>query len=285
LDCELKTLSGVIAEHKVERIDLLKIDVEKSELDVLKGVADSDWTKIDQIVVEVHDLNGRVARVSELLKSHGYWVAVEQEKDLSQSDLYNIYAKSLRLVDQSSPEEQDKERVPPAPKRLHVTAQELRVFLTERLPGYMIPSAFVLLDRLPLMPSGKVDRKALPAPEKVNEVTAGAHVPPRTPLERMVAEMWKEILRAERVGLNDNFFELGGHSLLATQFISRLRQELQIDFPLSSLFESPTVSKCALAIAQKQAEQGNSEETDAVLTELEKLSDEEVRKLLELEPL
>lgn len=284
LDCELKTLSDVMAEHKIERIDLLKIDVEKSELDVLEGVAEEDWKKIVQIVVEVHDLNGRVAHVSELLKSHGYWVAVEQDEDLAQSDLYNIYARSLGKIDQS-PEErgQGEERLPLPAKKLQVTVPELRLFLTERLPSYMVPSAFVLLDRLPLMPSGKVDRKALPAPEKVNQMEAETYVPPRTPLEQMVAEMWKEILRVERVGLNDNFFELGGHSLLATQFISRLRQELQIDFPLSSLFESPTTAACASAIAQKQAEQGNSKETNEVLTELERLSDEEARRLLELE--
>ena len=255
--------------------------MEKSELDVLEGVAEEDWKKIDQIVVEVHDLNGRVARISELLTSHAYSIAVEQEKELAQSDLYNIYARSPRVVDQSFPE--DEQRVATAPKTSQVTAQELRLFLTERLPGYMVPSAFVVLDHLPLMPSGKVDRKTLPAPEKVNQATADAYVPPRTPLEQMVAEMWKDILHVERVGVNDNFFELGGHSLLATQFISRLRQELEIDLPLSTLFESPTVVECASAIATTQAEQGNSEETSAVLAELEKLSDQEVRKLLKSE--
>jgi amino acid adenylation domain-containing protein/FkbM family methyltransferase len=283
-DCELKRLSDVIAEHQIERIDLLKIDVEKSELDVLEGVTEGDWKKIKQIVVEVHDLDGRVVRVCELLKSHGYWAAVEQEEDLAQSDLYNIYAKSQVEIEDPETVDEGELAVLFAAERSKVTAEELRVFVKDRVPGYMVPSAFVLLDRLPLMPSGKVDRKALPAPDKVRQDGIGTYVAPRTPLERMVAAMWEELLQVERVGLNDNFFELGGHSLLATQFISRVRQELQMDFPLSSLFDAATTAECASAIAQKQAEQGDSKEMNEVLAELANLSDDEVRMLLEVEP-
>jgi acyl carrier protein len=150
----------------------------------------------------------------------------------------------------------------------------------------MVPSAFVLLDRLPLMTSGKVNRKALPAPEDVRAQAADIYVAPRTPVEELVAAIWQDILGVERVGIHDNFFELGGHSLLATQFISRVRQEFQVDLRLGVLFESPTVADWASAIAQKQVEQGeqaDSQEMSEMFEELENLSDEEVKMLLEAE--
>jgi len=287
-DCELKRLSDVIREHDIERIDLLKIDVEKSELDVLKGVDEEDWKKIEQIVVEVHDVNGRVAHVVELLKRHGYTVAVEQEEDLTQSGLYNIYAVSHGAREETSAERQDEGEgaVLPVAVKSSVTVKELRFFLKERLPGHMVPSAFVLLDELPLLPSGKVNRKALPAPEDVRPEGLDTYVAPRTPVERLVAVMWQEILSVESVGINDNFFELGGHSLLATRFISRVRQEFRVDLRLSSLFESPTLADWASAIAQQQVEQSeheDSEKMSQMLEELEKLSEEEAKMLLEAE--
>jgi amino acid adenylation domain-containing protein/FkbM family methyltransferase len=277
-DCELKRLSDVMNEHEIERIDLLKIDVEKSELDVLEGVDEEDWKKIKQIVVEVHDLNGRVTRVTELLKTHGFSVSVDQEEDLALSGLYNIYAKGPAEGEEFSTEELDEGEggTLSALGNSTVTVEELRIFLKERLPSYMVPSAFVLLEQLPLMPSGKVNRKALPAPEAVHSEGVVTYVAPRTAIERMVAAMWEEILHVERVGIKDNFFDLGGHSLLATQFISRVRQEFQVDLPLSSLFESPTVADCAYAIA-------HNDEISEMLAELENLPDAEVKVLLAAE--
>jgi amino acid adenylation domain-containing protein len=136
-----------------------------------------------------------------------------------------------------------------------LTPAELRAFLKERLPDYMIPTAFVTLAQFPLTPNGKVDRRALPTPG----VTAGEvreYVAPRTLLEEDIAAIWAEVLRIERVGMHDNFFELGGHSLLATKVVARLREKLSIDPPLSALFEVPTVAELAEKIATtKQAAQ------------------------------
>lgn len=119
---------------------------------------------------------------------------------------------------------------------------QLRQFLKEKLPEYMLPSAFVFMESLPLTPSGKVDRKALPAPPSNSELEV-KFVPPRTPTEQIVADIWGDILGQEKVGIYDNFFNLGGHSLLATQVISRLREAFKIDLPLRSLFEQPTVAQ------------------------------------------
>ncbi|MEW5931246.1 MAG: amino acid adenylation domain-containing protein, partial [Gemmatimonadota bacterium] len=123
-----------------------------------------------------------------------------------------------------------------------LSTAELRARLAERLPEHMVPSAFVVLDKLPLNANGKVDRRALPAPEQ----GAGAeYAAPRTPAEELLAGIWAEVLKSERVGALDNFFELGGHSLLATQVISRVRAAFGVEAPLKALFEAPTVAGLA----------------------------------------
>ncbi|HEX5724995.1 MAG TPA: amino acid adenylation domain-containing protein, partial [Longimicrobiaceae bacterium] len=124
-----------------------------------------------------------------------------------------------------------------------VEAAELRAHLRESLPEYMVPSAFVFLDALPLTPNGKLDRKALPAPELAP--AEDRYVAPRTPVEEVLAGIWAEVLRLERVGANDNFFELGGHSLLATRVVSRVRELFGVELPLRALFEGPTVAELA----------------------------------------
>ena len=131
---------------------------------------------------------------------------------------------------------------------------ELRRFLREKLPDYMIPSAFVTLDALPLTPSGKVDRRMLPAPERGRPEVEGVFVAPRTPVEEMLVGIWAEALGLEQAGIHDNFFELGGHSLLAAQVISRVRQVFPVEVPLRALFEAPTVAGLAEQVVVKQLE-------------------------------
>ncbi|NOJ91095.1 amino acid adenylation domain-containing protein, partial [Myxococcus xanthus] len=137
-------------------------------------------------------------------------------------------------------------------KRLvaYVTAQEgaelessaLRSHVKQRLPEYMVPSAYVVLETLPLTPNGKVDRKALPAPVSKPGTPGSDYVAPRTPTEELLAGIFSQVLGVERVGSKDNFFELGGHSLLATQMVSRIRSTFRIELPLRELFEAPTLS-------------------------------------------
>lgn len=143
--------------------------------------------------------------------------------------------------------------VPHATRKLEMS--EVRQFVADRLPAYMVPFGFVVLDALPLTHSGKIDRKALPAPQTAPLISGEKYVAPRTPTEETVAAVMGEVLGIERIGINDNFFELGGHSLLATQVISRLRTTYDIDLPLQRLFQAPTVSGIALAITQIQVAQ------------------------------
>ena len=125
------------------------------------------------------------------------------------------------------------------------TSSALRSFLQQKLPEHIVPSAFVLLAALPLTPNGKLDRRALPTPDWTRPALADAFVAPRNKLEQGIAEMWQTLLGIEPIGIHDNFFELGGHSLLAIQVISRLRQTFQVELPVHSVFEAPTVAKLA----------------------------------------
>jgi surfactin family lipopeptide synthetase C len=149
------------------------------------------------------------------------------------------------------------------------------------VPEYMVPAAFVLMDKLPLTPNGKVNRQALPEHDRALSEPEGTYVAPRTPIEEVLAAIWAEILRLERVGVHDNFFELGGHSLLATQVVSRLQETFQVELPLLSLFEAPTVSGLAESIEMiGRTAQKNIVKIAQVLIRLNQLSADEAKAIL-----
>ncbi|MCU0532553.1 MAG: amino acid adenylation domain-containing protein [Hydrococcus sp. Prado102] len=128
------------------------------------------------------------------------------------------------------------------------TISSLRREMKSKLPEYMVPSAFVILPRLPLTANGKIDRKALPAPDASQLIAEGEYLAPSTPTQEILTGIWQEVLGLKRVGIRDNFFELGGHSLIATRVISQIRQVFKIDLPLRSLFEKPTIVDLAQEI-------------------------------------
>ncbi len=136
------------------------------------------------------------------------------------------------------------------------TTTDLRKFLAEKLPEHMVPAIFVLLSAFPLLPNGKIDRRALRLSERTRPELDNAFVAPRGPVEELLAEIWSQILDIELVGIDDDFFALGGHSLLATQLMSRVREAFQVEIPLRRLFEAPTVAGLAESIeAARQAGQ------------------------------
>ena len=163
---------------------------------------------------------------------------------------------------------------------VELEGQSLRRFLQQQLPEYMIPQSFVILEALPLTASGKLDRRALPAPEQ-GRLSEESYVAPRSRVEEVLCSIWQEVLKVERVGVEDNFFDLGGHSLLATQVITRVRESFQAEeLPLRKLFEEPTVAALAAAVAEEVGGKEVAEEIAATVQELEQYSAEEVAALL-----
>jgi acyl carrier protein len=124
-----------------------------------------------------------------------------------------------------------------------VQPERLREYSEARLPGPLVPTAWVFLDNLPLTANGKVDRRALPVPTRGRVQLEVPFVAPRTPTEEMLVEIWQEVLKVERIGIHDNFFDLGGHSLLATRVVSRVREEFHVEFKLMDLFKMPTIAE------------------------------------------
>ncbi len=250
--CNLRRLSDLIREEGVARIDLLKVDVQRAELDVLKGIEPEDWRKIRQVVLEVHDEQGasgggRLHQVTELLASRGFAVVIEQPALFAGTDRYNLYA---TRPGNERPHQQNGNQGTPTRQRSAnaetVSSDELRQFMAAKLPEYMRPAAFVFLDELPLTPNGKIDYQSLPAPASARR--AHEEASPLTPTAELIATIWEELLGVERVGVDEDFFELGGHSLMAAQIVSRLQNIFQVSVPLRILFESPTVAKLTQSV-------------------------------------
>ncbi len=251
LNCQVKTISQIIRENGIERIDLLKINVEKSEADVLRGIDEGDWPRIRQLAVEVHDVSGRVQVIVELLKNHGYEVMVDQEEVLGHTKFFHVYAK----IQEAGQTGEEKTR-PAWTGGTYMTAEQLtsdlRNFLRERLPEYMIPQAFVLLDQLPLTANKKVDRKALPEP--IIE-SAAEYAAPSSEIETRLVEIWQEILGSDpAIGIDDNFFELGGHSLNATIMTSKIHRAFNVRVPLAEIFRIPTIRELSRTIEASAGE-------------------------------
>ncbi|HEY6802287.1 MAG TPA: amino acid adenylation domain-containing protein [Pyrinomonadaceae bacterium] len=239
-DCVLTTISEVISGRQIETIDLLKVDAEKSELDILNGIRHEDWKKIRQIVLEVHDRDGKLAEITELLRRHGYRLTVEQDPSQTNTDLYNLYAvhpeRTSKGTNQSSTHLYSRAHA------LGVSNHELQHYLEERVPAYMVPSAFVKLDAMPLLPNGKINRKALPPPDWTHAATDNPYVAPRTSIEKRLAEIWMRTLGLQQVSVYDNFFTLGGDSILGIQLIAKANQA-GLQLTVKQLFQHKTIAE------------------------------------------
>jgi amino acid adenylation domain-containing protein len=161
------------------------------------------------------------------------------------------------------------------------TPEDLRAYLAGQLPDYMLPAAIIVLESLPLSPNGKLDHRALPAPSRLDLQQHASYIAPRTPLEEVLAGIWAEVLGLEQVGVHDNFFALGGHSLLSTQIAAHVYELLQVELPLRSFFEQPTVAVQAAVLLQNADQRRRIERTAQLLTELALLSENDVQEILE----
>ena len=145
--------------------------------------------------------------------------------------------------------------------------EELRQYLKQRVPEYMVPASIMMLGQLPLSPNGKLDRRQLPTPEPARRVQQ--YVAPRNELEEELAKIWQEVLSLPRVGVEDNFFDLGGHSLVATQMVSRVRARCKVELSLQSIFQHPTIASLAIHIMQSQLERLKPDEAMRLLEEID----------------
>jgi len=154
-----------------------------------------------------------------------------------------------------------------------VSLPDVRSFLKAKLPDYMVPSAFMVLEHLPISPNGKLNRSALPNPDDARPELAREFVAPSTPVEQAIAEIFTEVLEVRTVGIHDDFFELGGHSLLATRVVTRLRDRFQIEMTPRFLFESPTVAELATRVSNLLVQNTDETEMAAMLAELSELEE------------
>ena len=223
-----------------------------------------------------------LGRLDEQVKIRGYRIELgEIEVTLKQ---HPAMREAVVLADEVARVEGQREKqlvayVMPEPGT-GVTPGDLRRFLQGKLPGYMVPSAFVMLGTLPLKPTGNVTLRALPASDHTRPELSRTFVAPLTPTEESHATLWVQVLGLERVGIHDNFFELGGHSLLATRVISGVRATLQVEMPLRLLFEAPTVAGLASALLRDSTERVEIERAAQLLTSVTQLSEDEVDRLL-----
>jgi len=248
-----RRLSNVMREQGVAHIDLLKIDTDGASWDVLQGINATDWRKIDSIVLKARDgirgdQAGGATQIVDLLKLKGYQVNAERAVDIYGNDARNIYA--VRPAHERVPRPSTCFEVQPGSADAIVTSRRLRNYAQSKLPEHMVPAVVVLLDAMPLSANGKTDRSVLPVPDW-SELQR-RYVAPRTPVEQALAQIWAELLRLERVGVDDSFFDLGGHSLQATRFLSRLQSAFGVSLPLAALFARPTLSAIAELVVRSE---------------------------------
>jgi len=241
--CKLRRLSDVIDEHSIRKIDLLKIDVEKSEKDVLDGIRDDHWEIISQVVIEVHDINNRLDTIKSLLSMHGFTMIVEQDSLLEGTGLFNIYATRSQQQKYISQINEDNSYVNQAQLLQEV---ELLEFVKKRLPDYMIPGAFVFVEEFPLTANGKIDINSIVKARNNKPISDISLSCPRTHSEEIVLRLYKELLGDMNATINSDFFTSGGDSILAVQFGFRAREIFGVEITALDLFEAPTV----VAIAQ-----------------------------------
>ena len=160
---------------------------------------------------------------------------------------------------------------------------ELRNFLKSKLPSYMVPAAFEVIDVLPLMPNGKTDRRALPEPHPTRPEADESFVPPRTPLETLLADAWRDVLKIDQIGIHENFFDLGGHSLLAARVVSKVRSVLDVELGMVDVFQAPTISGLAEMLCPRVAQKQSQSELARLIDELANLSEEEAQACLDRE--
>jgi amino acid adenylation domain-containing protein len=210
------------------------------------------------------------------VKVRGYRIEIG-EVEGALLDVENICNAAV-VVREDSPGEQRLMAYIVPEKQPAPTATALRRALRDRLPEFMIPAVFVVLDAMPVTPNGKLDRNALPSPQRSRPELDAPFIPPRSQTEKELAKIWAEVLSLDDVGIYDNFFDLGGDSLAASRVIARVVQSRQLELPIKALFDTPTVAEMAAIITQNQTKRASDAELAQMLREVEAMTEEEAQQ-------
>lgn len=246
-ECELLPLSDIIEAQNVTSIDLLKIDVQRAEFDVLRGIRDEHWPRIRQIVMEVHDgagtaTEGRLDETVEFLERRGFLVTTEQDRLLRSTDRYNLFARERALS--APPASRSGMKAPATAWDGAPTPDGLSAHLAETLPDHLVPAALELLPKIPLNANGKIDYRALEerpvAAARDTEPAGGGAAGAGHPAETILVDIWQRILGVDTVGVHDNFFELGGDSIRSIRAQAEAGKH-GIVFTLRDLFAHQTI--------------------------------------------
>jgi FkbM family methyltransferase len=245
MSLSLRTLSSVIEEYRVDTIDLLKVNVEKSELDVLHGIREEDWKKIGQVVIK-SDVSSQLDAILALLKGKGFETAVDQDELMRHTPVRTLYGirpwDSRRL--QPALTARAHRRPIPNLDEPFITERSLRETLRANLPSYMIPTRFHLLEQLPRNPAGKLDLLAL----KRESAAPGEHPEPAEPAEtftsteKVLTAEWCDLLGVDHAGLDDDFFDSGGDSLRGVELLAKVRGMFNVAVSLRDFLRQPTIA-------------------------------------------
>ncbi|WP_139488131.1 non-ribosomal peptide synthetase [Brevibacillus dissolubilis] len=284
----LTTITEQIRALGLTSITFVRIDVHHGALDILDGVEEQDWAKIQQFAITVSPADDEIRKLKERLTAHGYQVSVASTyPEGSEGGMCNLIAKrgEIEAVKPLVPvQTNDVDLKYVGPKKVE---ELLLTHLKSRLPAYMVPSRLILMSKLPLNQNGKVDRKALPVPEKASQ-SHETYVGPQNQTEELLVAIWAELLdtEADKISVTDSFFSLGGHSLLVTRMLNRIKQSTGVELPIKMVFTSPTVSAIAEELQELMPEAKDSlaVSVDKILESIEMiegLSEEELSRLFE----
>ena len=269
----------------------------RTELTEERFIADPYSNQVDGKLYRTGDLarfrsNGSIeflGRIDHQVKVRGYRIELGEIESVLRQQA--AISDAIVIAREDTPGDKRLVAYVTAKSAHHIKIGELRSHILEKLPEYMLPTAFVLLEQLPLLSNGKVNRQALPPPEHSRQQLEQEYVAPRNDTEAAVAGIFAEVLRLDQVGVEDNFFLLGGHSLSATQVIGRMRDLLQANVPLRRMFETPTVAGLALAVEQSARQpkeepiaalpRDRDEAAEPLSTLIDQLSQDDLQALLQ----